>query len=177
MTKRFYLIAVVFLLLSGADRATPLILLQGSVPGYKLKTLAGNKISLKEYRGSPLLVNFWATWCVPCRKEFPIIKEIENKFSKDGLVVLAVNVDDTRTISGVRAFVSAHSLEFIIPLDPNRKLFNNFRGSSLPLTLLIDASGNVVRTYSGFLGLWEEDIYRQLTEMLTSGSSQKSEIE
>ena len=175
MTKRFYLIAVALLIFFRADSASPLILLQGKVPGYKLKTLSGKRISLKDYRGSPLLVNFWATWCAPCRKEFPIIKEIEKKFGKDGLVVLAVNVDDTRTISGVKSFVSAHSLDFTIPLDPNRKLFNNFRGSSLPLTLLIDASGNVIRTYSGFLGVWEEDIYRQLSELVTSGSSQRAE--
>ena len=175
MKRRLYLIAATLLILFKADSALPLIPLQGNVPGYKLKTLAGKKISLKDYRGSPLLINFWATWCVPCRKEFPIIKEIQNKFGKDGLVVLAVNVDDTRTISGVKSFVSAHSLDFIIPLDPNRKLFNNFRGSSLPLTLLIDASGNVIRTYSGFLGLWEEDIFRQLSELVTSGSSQKAE--
>ena len=175
MTKRFYLIAAALLILSGADSASPLIPLQGNVPGYKLKTLEGKRISLRDYRGSPLLINFWATWCVPCRKEFPIIKEIQNKFGKDGLVILAVNVDDTRSISGVKSFVSAHSLDFIIPLDPNRKLFNNFRGSSLPLTLLIDASGNVVRTYSGFLGVWEEELDQQLTELVTGGFSQNGE--
>ena len=175
MKRRFCLIAVVFLIFSIADSAVPLIHLQGNVPGYKLKTLAGKRISLKDYRGSPLLINFWATWCVPCRKEFPIIKEIQNKFGKDGLVVLAVNVDDTRTISAVKSFVSVHSLDFIIPLDPNRRLFKNFRGSSLPLTLLIDASGNVVRTYSGFLGVWEEDIYLELSQLVLSGSSLKAE--
>lgn len=175
MTKRFYLVAAALLILSGAESALPLIPLQGNVPGYKLKTLEGKRISLRDYRGSPLLINFWATWCVPCRKEFPIIKEIQNKFGKDGLVILAVNVDDTRSISGVKSFVSAHSLDFIIPLDPNRKLFNNFRGSSLPLTLLIDASGNVVRTYSGFLGVWEEELDQQLTELVTGGFSQNGE--
>ncbi|MCH8299811.1 MAG: TlpA family protein disulfide reductase [Candidatus Marinimicrobia bacterium] len=175
MTKRIYLIAAALLILSGADSASPLIPLQGNVPGYKLKTLEGKRISLRDYRGSPLLINFWATWCAPCRKEFPIIKEIEKKFGKDGLIILAVNIDDTRTISGVKSFVSAHSLDFIIPLDPNRKLFNNFRGSSLPLTLLIDASGNVVRTYSGFLGVWEEDIYLELSQLVLSGSSLKVE--
>ena len=175
MTKRFYLVAAALLILSGAESALPLIHLQGNVPGYKLKTLEGKRISLRDYRGSPLLINFWATWCVPCRKEFPIIKEIQNKFGKDGLVILAVNVDDKRSISGVKSFVSAHSLDFIIPLDPNRKLFNNFRGSSLPLTLLIDASGNVVRTYSGFLGVWEEELDQQLTELVTGGFSQNGE--
>ncbi len=175
MTKRFYLIAVALLIFFRTDSASPLILLQGNVPGYKLKTLAGKKISLKDYSGSPLLINFWATWCAPCRKEFPIIKEIEKKFGKDGLVILAVNVDDTRTISAVKSFVSAHSLNFTIPLDPNRKLFNNFRGSSLPLTLLIDASGNVIRTYSGFLGVWEDELDRQLSELVTTGSSQKAD--
>ena len=175
MTKRIYLIAAALLILSGADSASPLIPLQGNVPGYKLKTLEGKRISLRDYRGSPLLINFWATWCAPCRKEFPIIKEIEKKFGKDGLIILAVNIDDTRTISGVKSFVSAHSLDFIIPLDPNRKLFNNFRGSSLPLTLLIDASGNVVRTYSGFLGVWEEELDQQLTELVTGGFSQNGE--
>lgn len=175
MKKRLCLITTAILIFSGAETASPLIPLQGNVPGYKMKTLAGKRISLKDYRGSPLLVNFWATWCAPCRKEFPIIKEIEKKFGKDGLVVLAVNVDDTRTISGVKSFVSAHSLNFTIPLDPNRKLFNNFHGSSLPLTLLIDASGNVIRTYSGFLGVWEEDIDRLLSELVTNTSSQKPE--
>ena len=175
MTKRFYLIAAALLILSGADSATPLIPLQGNVPGYKLKTLEGKRISLRDYRGSPLLINFWATWCAPCRKEFPIIKEIEKKFGKDGLIILAVNIDDTRTISGVKSFVSAHSLNFTIPLDPNRKLFNNFHGSSLPLTLLIDASGNVVRTYSGFLGVWEDELDQQLSELVTGGFSQNGE--
>ena len=175
MKTSLYLITAVLLILYGLESASPLSALQGSVPGYKMKTLAGKRISLKDYSGSPLLVNFWATWCAPCRKEFPIIKEIENKYGKDGLVVLAVNVDDTRTIAGVKSFVAAHSIKFTIPLDPNRKLFNNFRGSSLPLTLLIDASGNVIRTYSGFLGVWEDELDRQLSELVTSGLPQKAE--
>jgi len=170
MKNPLSLIIITLLIFFSAENVSSLSILQGNVPGYKMKTLAGNRISLKDYRGSPLLLNFWATWCAPCRKEFPIIKEIENKFGKDGLVVLAINVDDTRTISAVKSFVSAHSLNFTIPLDPNRKLLNNFRGSALPLTVLIDASGNVVRIYTGFLGMWEEEIYRQLSELVAAGS-------
>ncbi len=170
MKNPLSLIIITLLIFFSAENVSSLSILQGNVPGYKMKTLAGKRISLKDYRGSPLLLNFWATWCAPCRKEFPIIKEIEDKFGKDGLVVLAVNVDDTRTISGVKSFVSAHSLNFTIPLDPNRKLLNNFRGSALPLTVLIDASGNVVRIYTGFLGMWEEEIYRQLSELVAAGS-------
>jgi len=170
MKNSLYLIIITLLIFFSAENVSSLSILQGNVPGYKMKTLAGKRISLKDYRGSPLLLNFWATWCAPCRKEFPIIKEIENKFGKDGLVVLAINVDDTRTISAVKSFVSAHSLNFTIPLDPNRKLLNNFRGSALPLTVLIDASGNVVRIYTGFLGMWEEEIYRQLSELVAAGS-------
>ena len=170
MKNPLSLIIITLLILFGTETVSSISLLQGRVPGYKIKTLAGKRITLKDYRGSPLLLNFWATWCAPCRKEFPIIKEIENKFGKDGLVVLAINVDDTRTISAVKSFVSAHSLNFTIPLDPNRKLLNNFRGSALPLTVLIDASGNVVRIYTGFLGMWEEEIYRQLSELVAAGS-------
>lgn len=170
MKNPLSLIIITILIFFSAENVSSLSILQGNVPGYKMKTLAGKRISLKDYRGSPLLLNFWATWCAPCRKEFPIIKEIENKFGKDGLVVLAINVDDTRTISAVKSFVSAHSLNFTIPLDPNRKLLNNFRGSALPLTVLIDASGNVVRIYTGFLGMWEEEIYRQLSELVAAGS-------
>ncbi len=170
MKNPLSLIIITLLIFFSAENVSSLSILQGNVPGYKMKTLAGKRISLKDYRGSPLLLNFWATWCAPCRKEFPIIKEIENKFGKDGLVVLAINVDDTRTISAVKSFVSAHSLNFTIPLDPNRKLLNNFRGSALPLTVLIDASGNVVRIYTGFLGMWEEEIYRQLSELVAAGS-------
>ncbi len=170
MKNSLSLIIMTLLIFFSAENVSSLSILQGNVPGYKMKTLSGKRISLKDYRGSPLLLNFWATWCAPCRKEFPIIKEIENKFGKDGLVVLAINVDDTRTISAVKSFVSAHSLNFTIPLDPNRKLLNNFRGSALPLTVLIDASGNVVRIYTGFLGMWEEEIYRQLSELVAAGS-------
>lgn len=170
MKNPLSLIIITLLIFFSAENVSSISLLQGRVPGYKMKTLSGKRISLKDYRGSPLLLNFWATWCAPCRKEFPIIKEIENKFGKDGLVVLAINVDDTRTISAVKSFVSAHSLNFTIPLDPNRKLLNNFRGSALPLTVLIDASGNVVRIYTGFLGMWEEEIYRQLSELVAAGS-------
>ena len=175
MKKNLRLITAALLIFFGTETASSISLLQGRVPGYKIKTLAGKRISLKDYRGNPLLLNFWATWCAPCRKEFPIIKEIEKKFGKDGLVVLAVNVDDTRTISAVKSFASAHSLNFTIPLDPNRKLLNNFRGSALPLTVLIDASGNVVRMYTGFLGMWEEEIDKQLSELVKAGSWQKKE--
>lgn len=175
MKTNLCLITTALIIFFGTETAFPISPLQGSVPGYKMKTLAGKRISLKDYRGSPLLLNFWATWCAPCRKEFPIIKEIENKYGKDGLVVLAVNVDDTRTISAVKSFVAAHSLNFTIPLDPNRKLLNNFRGSALPLTVLIDASGNVVRIYTGFLGVWEEEIDQQLSELVAAGSWKKKE--
>jgi len=93
MKNPFSLIIITLLIFFSAENVSSLSILQGNVPGYKMKTLAGKRISLKDYRGSPLLLNFWATWCAPCRKEFPIIKEIENKFGKDGLVVLAINVD------------------------------------------------------------------------------------
>jgi len=112
-------------------------------PDFTLPTLSGAPIRLSELRGKVVLLNFWATWCVPCRTEMPTLEALYQRYKDRGLEVLAVNVDMLST-AGVEAFVKEVTVTFQIVLDPSWSVARAYRVLGLPTTYLIDRGGNVV---------------------------------
>ena len=108
-------------------------------PDFKLTGLDGQEVSLSDFRGKPVLLNFWATWCGPCRIEMPFLQEIYEEWTGKGLVVLAVNLQENPTT--VKQFVENAGLTFPVLLSPGNKvpLAYNIRG--IPATFFIDADG------------------------------------
>jgi thiol-disulfide isomerase/thioredoxin/Cu/Ag efflux protein CusF len=112
-------------------------------PDFTLPTLSGAPLRLAELRGKVVLLNFWATWCVPCRTEMPTLEALYQRYKDRGLEVLAVNVDMLST-AGVEAFVQEVTVTFPIVLDPSWSVAQAYRVLGLPTTYLIDRGGNVV---------------------------------
>jgi thiol-disulfide isomerase/thioredoxin len=112
-------------------------------PDFTLPTLSGVPIRLAELRGKVVLLNFWATWCVPCRTEMPALEALYQRYKDHGLDVLAVNLDLLST-AGVAAFLQEVGVTFRVGLDPAWSTAQAYRVFGLPTTYLIDRTGHVV---------------------------------
>ena len=106
---------------------------------FELKTLDGKSIGLQTFRGKPLMMNFFASWCDPCREEMPLVNTLAAKANKDGYSVLGIAVEDTR--AAVAEYVKEGGLVFPIALDVNSTVKRAYRIFGPPATYFIDAKG------------------------------------
>ncbi len=109
--------------------------------GFELRTLDGKPIGLDTLRGRPLMMNFFASWCDPCREEMPLINGLASKASKDGYAVLGIAVEDTR--AAVTEYAIEAGLVFPIALDLNSTVKRAYRIFGPPATFFIDAQGTI----------------------------------
>ncbi|HLK65335.1 MAG TPA: TlpA disulfide reductase family protein [Bryobacteraceae bacterium] len=109
--------------------------------GFTLTALDGKTYSLPSLRGKVVLLNFWATWCPPCRKEMPDMEKLYRQFEKKGLVVLAVSDEERETVTG---FLQKQNYTFPVLLDPGRKVNAAFAVEGIPKSFLFDREGNLV---------------------------------
>lgn len=115
--------------------------------GFQLVNLNGNDTSLSDFLGTPVMVNFWATWCPPCRAEMPLIQEFAAEHQGD-FVVLAVNVGEEKPI--IESFVEAQNLDdLIFLLDPTNSVASLYRVPGFPTSLFIDADGMLQAVHIG----------------------------
>ncbi|MGH7371498.1 MAG: peroxiredoxin family protein [Candidatus Methylomirabilales bacterium] len=110
-------------------------------PDFALPTLAGKTIRLVDFRGKKaVFINFWATWCAPCRLEMPTMEKAYQKYKGKDLEILAVSVD-AGSKSGVKNFMAELQLTFPVLLDPDMKVFHLYRLFTIPASFLIDKQG------------------------------------
>lgn len=108
-------------------------------PDFELSDLNGQSVSLSDFRGQQVLLNFWATWCGPCRFEMPFLEQVHREQSADGLVVLGVNIGETT--EEVEQFAADFGLSFTVLLDSDQQVALMYNVRSIPTTLLIDKDG------------------------------------
>src|SRR5262249_47486110 len=137
-------------------------------PDFTLTTLSGTSLSLAELRGKVVLLNFWATWCVPCRKEMPAIETLYQRYKDRGLEVLAVSLDKGAT-SVVETFVKEMGVTYRVVLDPSWGTARTYGVRGLPATFLLDRAGNVVLQELGERD-WMEEARQQTVEGLLQAS-------
>lgn len=140
------------------------------LPAYEVRTLAGETVSLDAFRGQPVLLNVWATWCPPCVREMPALQRVHEQLGGEGLRIIGVSVDAEpglintwgRPGGDIRRFVAAHGLTFDILWDPSGNLETAYALNGLPTTFLIDRKGRVRQKVVG----WREwDDPAQLAEL------------
>ncbi|MEK9629706.1 MAG: TlpA disulfide reductase family protein [Nitrospinota bacterium] len=117
-------------------------------PNFTLKNLEGKEVSLRDFRGKYVLVNFWATWCGPCKIEMPSLETLYQRFKNKNFVLLAVS-NDMYGATIVKPFVRAHKLNFPVLLDQRLKASNLFGVVSLPTTFMIDPKGKIIGALYG----------------------------
>lgn len=117
-------------------------------PDFTLPALSGAPIRLSDLRGKVVLLNFWVTWCGPCRTEMPTLDALYQRYKERGLEVLAVNLDVDSTVD-VGAFVREVGVTFRVGLDPSSSTARTYQVLGLPTTYLIDRAGNVVVKEAG----------------------------
>lgn len=128
-------------------------------PDFELKTLAGDTVKLSDLKGKKVMLNFWATWCPPCKAEMPAMEEF-HKEAGDEVVILAVNIDPHLD---VKAFIDENGITFPIPLDEEDKVNETYQVLSIPTTYFIDTKGNIGNKYIGAMNL---DAMKQYTKDL-----------
>lgn len=112
-------------------------------PAYAATTLAGDSTALAEYEGEVVLLNVWATWCIPCREEIPALQRLHDRFSDEGLRIVGVSVDAPGETATVAEFAESFGVTYDIWLDPEERVISAFRVIGVPNTFLIDREGIV----------------------------------
>ncbi len=130
--------------------------------GGSLTALDGRVIESADFAGRPLWIVFWASWCIPCREELPDLKAAFSAHADDGLVVLAINFEESADV--VRAFAAENGLDYIIGLDPHGAVIDRYGGWGLPTHYFVDRDGVIRGRYFGPLS--RELMERQLQTIL-----------
>jgi len=113
-------------------------------PAFTLKNLEGDYVSLADYRGKVIFVNFWATWCPPCRQEIPHFVKLVEKYGEDGFVILGISVDDPSDFGKVPGFADSYNINYPI-LFGNQIVASQYGGiESIPTTFVIDREGRAL---------------------------------
>lgn len=131
----------------------------GEAPGFDLPLLgADGSVSLADYRGRVVLVNFWATWCRPCEEEIPAMERLYRSLSPDGFEILAISVDAEQ--SDVERFRDRLGISFPILLDPEQEVSRRYQTTGFPESLLVDVEGQVIERYIGPRD-WDHSIFAE----------------
>ncbi|PGT79576.1 thiol-disulfide oxidoreductase ResA [Bacillus sp. AFS040349] len=131
-------------------------------PDFQLQTLDGETVRLSDYKGQGVFLNFWATYCPPCKEEMPYMQNQYEEFKDKGVTILAIDVGEPKLT--VEKFVKRHGLTFPILLDQNEDVLDSYGVGPIPVTFLIDKDGKVVDRITA--GLTEEDIKKYLTRIM-----------
>ena len=115
----------------------------GPVPAYAAAAFSGDSIRLQDLHGSVVLLNVWATWCIPCRREIPELQALHQQYAAQGLRVIGVSVDEGGGDADVAGFVKDFGMTYAIARDPADRISRLFRFQGVPASLLIDRKGVV----------------------------------
>jgi thiol-disulfide isomerase/thioredoxin len=136
----------------------------GPAPALRLQDLEGRPHRLADFRGRVVLINFWATWCAPCRDEMPSIQGLKDKLAGKPFAVLAVNLDEPE--SRIRNFLSQMKVDFTILLDPGREAARAWGARILPASYIVGPDGRVRYTLVGEINWDNEHVVARISELL-----------
>jgi len=160
-------VASMLLLLAGCAVA-PAVAVGGKAPDYRSATLAGEPLSLADLRGEVVMLNLWATWCYPCRREMPSFEALSREFADHGLRVVAVSIDRAGAEPEIREFLEEHGISFTVLHDPDQEIVRTFRTLGVPETFLIDRDGVLVRHWIGRIDGRSESVRAPIRDALGS---------
>lgn len=140
---------------------------RSKAPAFSLRSLSGERVKLSDFEGRVVLLSFWATWCGPCKSELPVLQAFLDKHAAEGLAVVAVNIDDPKTASEVRRFVSDKKLTMPVLLDPEAEVLGKYNPKqSLPFLAILDRQGRRAFQHTGFGEGAEKQIEEEVAKLL-----------
>jgi peroxiredoxin len=133
-------------------------------PDFVLKSASGNNLRLSEYRGEVVMINFWATWCGPCRQELPLLDELYGRYNKVGFSLLGVNIDDD---SGkAMQMVEELGVSFPVLFDKQKEVSKLYAVEAMPVTVLVDREGTIRHIHHGYKPGYEQDYLNEIRSLL-----------
>lgn len=145
--RRMWLLAAVFV--SFISQAQSGMTEPVAAPDFTLKAMTGENVRLSEQAGNVVLLNFWASWCGPCRKEMPLLDELQQKYAELGFVVIGVNLDENS--ADAKGFLAQVPVSFPVLLDAESKIGKLYQVDAMPTTVIIDRDGNKRYLHRGYV--------------------------
>jgi len=139
-----------------------------SAPDFTLSRDNGQVISLSDLRGQVVMINFWASWCGPCRQEMPFLEQIHQRYEPLGFTLLGVNVEEDS--DDAIAFLQERPVSFPILFDPKNDVSKRYDVIAMPSTVLIDRQGNVRHLHHGYKPGYENDYQDQVRALVREQS-------
>jgi len=133
-------------------------------PDFSVSTTKG-EIALKQFRGNVIYLDFWASWCVPCRKSFPWLNEVQARYGKSGLKVIAINLDEERQLAD--EFLKKYPATFTVAFDPKGKSAKAYGLRGMPSSYLIDRNGQLLSSHIGFRRTDREELEQKIRQALS----------
>lgn len=133
-------------------------------PDFTLKSREGVNIKLSELRGQVVMVNFWASWCGPCRQEMPLLQQLFDRYQSLGFSLLGVNVDEDRAEAD--KMLSDLPVSFPILYDDRNNVSKLYQVKAMPTTIMVDRDGRIRYLHKGYKPGYEEDYQQQIRELL-----------
>jgi len=131
---------------------------------FSLKTLGGKRVSLEDYRGKVILLNFWATWCGPCRMEMPSMEKLWQDFREEDFVILAIDLQEEGKL--VSSFMKERNLSFPVPLDAKGNVARSYGVRGIPTTFFLNPKGEIIGKAVGARDWANEESFRLIRQLL-----------
>jgi len=144
--------------------ADALALASGKAPDFTLQAVGGGNLRLKEQRGQVVMLNFWATWCGPCKQEMPHLNRLYEKYKGSGFLLLGINIDDDARNAAATA--SKLGLAFPVLLDTDKKVSRQYDLATMPSTVIIDRDGRIRHAHLGYKDGYEQTYEQQVRDLL-----------
>ena len=135
-----------------------------AAPDFALKSSNGENLRLSEYRGDVVMINFWATWCGPCRQEMPLLDELYTRYQRVGFNLLGVNIDED---SGkAMAMIEELGVNFPVLFDSRKEVSKMYQVGAMPVTVIVDRAGQVRYVHQGYKPGYENMYLDQVRTLL-----------
>jgi len=170
-----FIVSLFFLLAMGPnpstggskDTVSPLDadkIINSKAPDFTLRDLQGKDIALSSLKGKVVLLNFWATWCPPCKAEMPAMNRLYHEIKARGFEIIAVSTDNS--LSTIRDYLAKNRVDFPILHDEKKSVSKQYRVFSMPTTFLIDKNGTIVEKFYGEYDWTDSDVRKQIEKLL-----------
>ena len=133
-------------------------------PDFVLKSSGGANLRLSEYRGDVVMINFWATWCGPCRQEMPLLDDLYARYSRVGFNLLGVNIDDDT--HRAMQMIDELGVNFPVLFDDSKEVSRLYQVDAMPVTVLVDREGTVRHVHHGYKPGYEEKYLTEIRALL-----------